>query len=59
MILAHGSGIDDLFIFGIPVIAALVALRIAEKRAQARLAAEESIGSETSVEGTSNDPTPG
>jgi hypothetical protein len=50
MILAHGSGIDDLFMFGIPVIGAVIALRVAEKRAQARLEAEEQR-----AEGTTQD----
>jgi hypothetical protein len=50
MVLAHGSGIDDLFMFGIPVIGAVIALRVAEKRAQARLESEEAAADGVSRE---------
>jgi hypothetical protein len=33
MVLAHGSGIDDLLMFVVPVALALGALRLAERRA--------------------------
>lgn len=36
MILAHGSGIDDLAWFVVPVVLALVLLRLAERRARRR-----------------------
>jgi hypothetical protein len=42
MVLAHGSGIDDILLFVVPVTIAIFALRAAEKRARARLDAEES-----------------
>jgi hypothetical protein len=38
--LAHGSGIDDLLMFGIPVVIAVIALRVAEKRAKQRMDGE-------------------
>lgn len=37
MVLAHGSGVDELLMFGIPVVAAIIALRVAEKRARQRI----------------------
>ena len=40
MTLAHGSGIDDILMFVIPVALAVVALRVAEKRAKARIESE-------------------
>lgn len=40
MVLAHGSGIDDLLMFVVPVALAVIGLRVAEKRAKARLEAE-------------------
>jgi len=40
MVLAHGSGIDDILMFAIPVVVALFALRVAEKRAKTRLDAQ-------------------
>ena len=51
MTLAHGSGIDELLMFGIPVIVAVVALRVAEKRAKRRIEGEgkEIDGPETSA----------
>jgi hypothetical protein len=42
MILGHGSGIDDILLFIVPVSIAVFALRAAEKRARARLDAAES-----------------
>ncbi len=36
MILAHGSGIDDVAWFVVPVVLALVLLRLAERRARRR-----------------------
>ncbi len=41
MILAHGSGIDDILMFGIPVVVAVIALRVAEKRAKARMESDQ------------------
>ena len=52
MVLAHGSGIDDILMFGIPVVVAVIALRVAEKRAKARIEAEhpaDQNGSEPAV----------
>lgn len=40
MILAHGSGIDDILLFIVPVGIAVFALRAAEKRARSRMEAE-------------------
>jgi hypothetical protein len=40
MVIAHGSGIDDILLFVIPVGLAVFALRAAERRAKARLEAE-------------------
>jgi len=37
VVLAHGSGIDEILMFGIPVIVAVLALRLAEKRARQRV----------------------
>ena len=51
MVLAHGSGIDDLLMFGIPVVVAVVALRVAEKRAKARVEAND-----TDPDGTGSAP---
>lgn len=44
MVLAHGSGIDEILMFGIPVIVAVIALRVAEKRAQQRIDDEAGAG---------------
>ncbi|MGF1667855.1 MAG: hypothetical protein ACFCVC_16470 [Acidimicrobiia bacterium] len=49
MVLGHGSGVDDILLFIIPVSIAVFALRSAEKRAQARLDAEESSGGDHPV----------
>jgi hypothetical protein len=49
MVLGHGSGIDDILLFIIPVSIAVYALRSAEKRAQARLDAERSSGEDHPV----------
>ncbi|MDH3518459.1 MAG: hypothetical protein OEM66_06000 [Acidimicrobiia bacterium] len=38
MIFAHGSGIDDVLLFVIPVVVALALLRWAERRARRRAA---------------------
>ena len=54
MVLAHGSGIDDILLFVIPVSIAIFALRSAEKRAKARLDAGESPGEDHPV----TDPAP-
>jgi hypothetical protein len=40
MVLGHGSGIDDILLFVIPVGLAILALRAAEKRAKTRIDAE-------------------
>ncbi len=40
LIFAHGSGIDDVAWFVVPVIVVLVGLRIAERRARARSSQE-------------------
>jgi len=37
MVLAHGSGVDDILLFVIPVTLALIALRVAERRARTRM----------------------
>lgn len=42
MVLAHGSGIDDILLFVVPVGLAMFALRTAERRARQRQEAEES-----------------
>lgn len=40
MVLAHGSGIDDILLFVVPVGLAMFALRTAERRARERQNAE-------------------
>ncbi len=52
MILAHGSGIDDILMFGIPVVVAVIGLRVAEKRAKARIESDESDAPRPSHPGT-------
>jgi hypothetical protein len=36
IVVAHGSGLDDIAWFVVPVVGVLIALRIAERRARAR-----------------------
>ena len=38
MVLAHGSGIDELLVMGVPVALIALALVVADRRAKARLA---------------------
>lgn len=40
-ILAHQGGWDELLMFGIPIVLAVVAVRIAEKRGKAKRAKED------------------
>lgn len=42
MIFAHGSGIDDVLLFVVPVLVALILLRTAERKARRRAEAAES-----------------
>lgn len=46
VVLAHGSGVDDVLWFAVPVVAAITLLRLAERRARrnARRADERSPG---------------
>lgn len=50
MILAHGSGIDDVLLFVVPVLIALVLLRMAERKARRRAETTDSTSDPTGAE---------